>query len=280
MVSIKDLFIFAIFGFLFTVQVARAATVTISSFDDAYVDIRSPTTTFNSNTLIMGSAYYGNATNQIQRFYVKINISDHMTIGSDIQGAGIKMWQWAGSKTPFKTRIYEVYDDNWNEATLTWANQPCGVVDTFGVNCNSTEITHFDRGGAYTGWLYADITSTANTEIKSDGILSLIFLGIPEWAPAVGNGYRYFYSSVGVLPMEVNINYTAATTTTTTTTIPVSVPTGCAVCNIENIDSRMELGSIPAAWVCGMLNIMFCTPPLFIFILFGVVAIGIFRYRR
>jgi hypothetical protein len=51
------------------------------------------------------------------------------------------------------------------------------------------------------------------------------------------------------------------------------------VCDIGNLSGGvLSLGSIPAAFVCGLLNILFCVPILFVIALFAVV--GIYYWRK
>jgi hypothetical protein len=67
--------------------------------------------------------------------------------------------------------------------------------------------------------------------------------------------------------------------TTTTTTIPTIPP--CQVCDISNLPiGSMGLGAIPGAFVCGMLNILFCVPILFALVILGMVGIWYWRKLR
>jgi hypothetical protein len=55
----------------------------------------------------------------------------------------------------------------------------------------------------------------------------------------------------------------------------------CQVCDINNLSGGvLSLGSIPAALVCGFLNILFCVPILFVIAMFIVTLIYFWRKLR
>jgi hypothetical protein len=122
-------------------------------------------------------------------------------------------------------------------------------------------------------------TRQSGTNIIGGGII-----GGNYWTNSTGNGYSNTCTDLnqdGIcdspLVWETNaIDYLPLSDyyRPPTTTIPP-----CQVCDIRNLPiGSMGLGAIPGAFVCGMLNIMFCVPILFVLALFAVV--GIYYWRK
>jgi hypothetical protein len=137
---------------------------------------------------------------------------------------------------------------------------------------NNDDYTYTRWDGDSGGFVWREHPNTRSVSFRFTSDYSLI-----AWGVDVDTIYCYEPTTTTTTTMPTTTTTTTMPTTTTTTTIP-SGPPPCQVCDIGNLSGGvLSLGSIPAAFVCGFLNILFCVPILFVIALF---AVGGFYYWR
>lgn len=99
-----------------------------------------------------------------ERIFLKFNL-DEIPAGSRIKQARIHLYCWRGKDSSMNAQALGVKDDTWDEATITWNNQPStGEV---------LDAILLDSLAAENRWHSWDVTSFVETEYKGDKVVSL-----------------------------------------------------------------------------------------------------------
>ena len=96
------------------------------NLDDAKIDQNNPTVNYGSGTTLT----LQNRDGQNERIYTKFNLTDVNALindADDIVQAEYCMYLTTATAEVSNIYIHHVIEDNWNEGSITWNNQPCGT---------------------------------------------------------------------------------------------------------------------------------------------------------
>jgi hypothetical protein len=180
----------------------NSTELTINSTDNI-ADVRvfgdSPDTTHENDTTI--GIVCGEF---ISRYtYEKWNISQLLNYSSvQVLDANFSIYQSGvicnAEDGNLRIDLYHVYNDTWNEGTLTYNNQPCGINFNDSSNCNfssySTTITNINESGYYKNF---SITNLLQHEYDlNDDLLSFVYrLNTSYNCIITQDRHAYHYSS-------------------------------------------------------------------------------------
>ena len=155
---------------------------------------------------------YQNHGSQTSRIYTSWDISNYIG-SSSINSALLCMYMLTDGSTD-NVSLYEVYNAFWNETTVTWNTQPCGInFDNVSACNNATAIINTNSTGV--GWHCWNITSFFQEKIdENNDSLSIVFKTPEDASKNLDNFYTSRETNSSLHPY-LNVTYDLSLINTT-----------------------------------------------------------------
>lgn len=163
----------AVFGALLAASAAHAATFQLAPVDDSWV-VGDPTYVDQSFGADAQLVVWANFPNWGGRTYLKFDLSQ-IPASEVVTGVTLELFVFNGGGFGSGIDIFRVANDGWNEAAITWNNQPTPLhpdpADLIAQNLSVVGLTR--------GWISFDLTASGvldpeRDRASGDGFLSLI----------------------------------------------------------------------------------------------------------
>lgn len=150
--------------------------------EDAYVSEYTPGDPHNTTALYVG---WNNTNPGLYRTWLKFDLTDILPPGTTVASAKLHLYRCAYAGSEVFEGAYYGSNDDWDEGTITWTNQPFSSV--------SEEPTDSVKPSEYT-WYEWDVTSAAYTAYNNDQKLTLVIRAVTETGLEGDNHYTRFAS--------------------------------------------------------------------------------------
>jgi len=143
------------FSLLILITPAKALTWTSDLgdiLDDSYTDLGNPNTNYGSDNYIYA---WSNTTHKWKTIYAKFDIRDINANWTILNATAVLYTTAYSGSAPAYIRVFEVYNNSWDENSIIWNNQMCGKgAYPPLLNCSQTYLdsVSWAKTDVYIGW--------------------------------------------------------------------------------------------------------------------------------